>query len=40
MTVSFNNMTVEQLKSYRAVVEVYGTSKELHEIDMRIKELV
>ena len=35
----FNEMTIEQLKAYRAAVETYGTSRELYEVDMRIKEL-
>lgn len=36
---NFNEMTVEQLKVYRASVEAYGTASELYEVDMRIKEL-
>ena len=32
-------MTIEQLKVYRASVEAYGTSSELYEVKMRIKEL-
>ena len=32
-------MTIEQLKAYRASVEVYGTASELYEVGMRIKEL-
>ena len=35
----FNEMTIEQLKAYRAAVEAYGTASELYEADMRIKEL-
>ena len=35
----FNEMTLEQLKAYKASVEAYGTSKELDEVEMRIKEL-
>ena len=35
----FNEMTIEQLKAYRAAVEAYGTAKELYEVEMRIKEL-
>ena len=35
----FNEMTIEQLKAYRAAVEVYGTASELYEVEMRIKEL-
>ena len=36
---NFNEMTIEQLKAYRASVEVYGTDRELYEVEMRIKEL-
>ena len=32
-------MTIEQLKIYKASIEVYGTAKELYEVEMRIKEL-
>ena len=35
---NFNEMTIEQLKAYRAVVEAYGTASELYEVEMRIKE--
>lgn len=35
---NFNEMTIEQLKAYRAAVEVYGTAIELYEVEMRIKE--
>lgn len=35
----FNEMTIEQLKGYRAAVEAYGTASELYEVEMRIKEL-
>ena len=35
----FNEMTIKQLKAYRAAVEVYGTARELYEVEMRIKEL-
>ena len=35
----FNEMTIEQLKAYRAAVEVYCTASELYEVEMRIKEL-
>ena len=35
----FKEMTIEQLKAYRASVEVFGTSKELYEVEMRLKEL-
>ena len=36
---NFNEMTIEQLKAYRASVEAYGTASELYEVEMRIKEL-
>lgn len=32
-------MIIEQLKAYRASVEVYGTASELYKVEMRIKEL-
>ena len=32
-------MTIEELKAYRASVEAYGTASELYEVKMRIKEL-
>ena len=32
-------MTIKQLKVYRASVEAYGTASELYEVEMRIKEL-
>ena len=35
----YNEMTIEQLKVYRASIEVYGTASELYEAGMRIKEL-
>ena len=35
----FNEMTIEQLKGYRAAVEADGTASELYEVEMRIKEL-
>lgn len=38
-SMKFNEMTIEQLKAYRASVEVYGTASELYEVEMRIKEL-
>ena len=28
-------MTIEQLKAYRASVEAYGTASELYEVEMR-----
>ena len=33
----FNEMTIEQLKAYRASVEAYGTASELYDLEMRIK---
>ena len=36
---NFNEMTIEQLKVYKASVETYGTARELYEVEMRIKEL-
>ena len=38
-SMKFNEMTIKQLKAYRASVEVYGTASELYEVEMRIKEL-
>lgn len=38
MKTDINTMTLDELKIYRAVVECYGTSKELYEVEMRIKE--
>ena len=38
-SMKFNEMTIEQLKAYRAAVEAYGTASELYEVEMRIKEL-
>lgn len=35
----FDEMTIEQLKVYRANVEAYGTASALYEVEMRIKEL-
>ena len=35
----FNEMTIEQLKAYRASVEAYGTANELYEVAERIREL-
>ena len=35
----FNEMTIEQLKAYRASVEAYGTASELYEVAERIREL-
>ena len=36
---NFNEMTIEQMKAYRASVEAYGTASELYEVEMRINEL-
>ena len=38
-SMKLKEMTIEHLKVYRASVEVYGTSNELYEVEMRIKEL-
>ena len=38
-TVKFNEMTIEELKAYRASVEAYGTASELYEVAERIREL-
>ena len=38
-SMKFNEMTIEQLKVYRAAIEAYGTASELYEVEMRIKEL-
>ena len=35
----FNEMTLYELKAYRASVEAYGTASELYEVEMRTKEL-
>ena len=35
----FNEMTIEQLKAYRASIEEYATISELLEVEERIKEL-
>ena len=39
-SMKFNEMTIEQLKAYRASAEAYGTASELYEVEMRIKELL
>ena len=36
---NFNEMTIEQLKAYKASVETYGTDRELYEVEIRINEL-
>ena len=38
-SMKYNEMTIEQLKVYRASIEVYGTASELYEVEMRTKEL-
>ena len=38
-SMKLKEMTIEQLKAYRAAVEAYGTASELYEVEMRIKEL-
>ena len=38
-SMKFNEMTIEQLKAYRASVEAYGTASELYEVAERIREL-
>ena len=35
----FKEMTLDQLKAYKASVEVYGAARELYEVEERIKEL-
>lgn len=35
----FNEMTLDELKAYKANVEVYGTSEELAEVIERMREL-
>lgn len=40
LTMNFNEMTIEQLKAYKASVEAYGTARELYEVGKRIKELL
>ena len=36
---NFNEMSIEELKAYRASIEAYGTASELYKVEMRIKEL-
>ena len=38
-SMKLKEMTIEQLKAYRASVEVYGTASELYEVAERIREL-
>jgi hypothetical protein len=35
----FNEMTLDELKAYKASVEVYGTIEELAEVIERMREL-
>ena len=39
MIENYENLTLEQLKVYKASIEEYGTISELIEVDKRIKEL-
>lgn len=39
MKADINTMTLDELKVYRAAVECYGTSKELYEVTLKIKEV-
>lgn len=39
MRKAFNELTLDELRSYKAVVEVYGTSEELYRVMSRINEL-
>lgn len=39
MRKAFEELTLDELRSYKAVVEVYGTSEELYRVISRIKEL-
>ena len=36
---NYENLTLEQLKLYKASIEEYATESELIEVGMRIKEL-
>ena len=38
-SMKFTEMTIEQLKAYRASVEAYGAASELYEVEERIREL-
>ena len=40
MNIKFEEMSIDELKSYRASVEAYGTDRELYEVEIRIKRLV
>ena len=39
MIENYENLTLEQLKLYKASVEEYAEESELIEVEMRIKEL-
>lgn len=39
MMENYENLTLEQLKLYKASIEEYATESELIEVEMRIKEL-
>lgn len=39
MMENYENLTLEQLKLYKASIEEYGTISELLEVEQRIKEL-
>ena len=39
MMENYENLTLEQLKLYKASIEEYATESELIEVGMRIKEL-
>ncbi len=39
MMENYENLTLEQLKLYKASIEEYATESELIEVDNRIKEL-
>ena len=39
MMENYENLTLEQLKLYKASVEEYATESELLEVEQRIKEL-
>ena len=39
MMENYENLTLEQLKLYKASIEEYAEERELIEVEMRIKEL-
>ena len=39
MMENYENLTLEQLKLYKASIEEYAEESELYEVEMRIKEL-